>query len=362
MKTVCQIAEQVLKNLKRDIKSSTDIIPRTELPYVLVHQFPSYIEKYGEETFSQYRAHVKKTQDVRAKAMSLLPIYRSKGIPAPISTIQVAITLCGVGECGETTNRAAVDLVAKFLEEGLNTPVNTILTRGKVCKPYFKNTTDSYDHAFVIIGQLPIDWDFSIGLSAFRSLGSDCILVDPSLGIIGLARDAEKILKKIFDVYEINRIESCSVISPQIDGSIVKEILRNSNVIAGIIKHDLHLEEGVSVLTSPVLTPVSSTVTMPTLQRKILFDIRQSFTASRCFDSVECVMGAEEKLLPMHSLFRTKPSLFSACSLVKSSGRSFSCPDVEDNLLPTFSIFKPKPILLSVEPSCDWDKIERLVV
>jgi hypothetical protein len=338
MTIALQIAEQLLKTLKSEITSATDIISRTELPFTRVDEFPMNIEKYGALRFNQYLTHLKKIEEIRTKASSLFPIYTAKGIPSPFTTIQVAITQCGIGECGETTNRATVELMTQFTERGLNIPVNMITTLGKARVPFPKNDNDYYEHGFIIIGETPTDWDYSTGLRAFRKLGPDCILLDPSLGIIGPARDTEKLLKKMFDAYEINRIAGVDTVEPNIGGVFAKDILKNAKEIASIIKRDLHLVDKPKASTSSSSVPSPASVPSP---------VSVSSPAS-----VQLPSTAPMRILPKKILFDNTRS-----TQVRSFDNSEICS--EDKLLSSFSLFRPKNIMLS-EDSLTWKKSEQL--
>lgn len=271
-----------------------------------------------------------KIDAIRIKASSLLPIYEAKGITAPFTTIQVAITQCGVGECGETTNRAAVELLAKFTERGINTPISMVCTLGKARGPFPQKPADYYEHLFVIIGKTPTPWDYSAGLKAFSELSPDCILLDPSLGIIGPARDTEKLLKKMFDAYEINRVAGLDTLVAHREGVFAKDILKNSKEIAAIIKRDLHLVDKPKASTSsssssvPSTSSVASTSSVPstipigTLPRKILFDNTRS-TPVRSLDNAD--LCSEDNLLSVFSLFRPKNIMLSEDSLTWKKSR-----------------------------------------
>ena len=110
-RTTLELATDVLKKLKAEVTSSHDIISRVKLPFLFADQFENYKKQFGEEKFADYMRHIEKSDRVRNKALDLQAVFIKRGIPSPDTTMYVAITQCGVGECGDTSNRAAMELL-----------------------------------------------------------------------------------------------------------------------------------------------------------------------------------------------------------------------------------------------------------
>lgn len=227
------IAQNVVKKMKSEITSSNDVIPRAHNPFFFAADVSTYVDKFGIEKVENFIAHEIKTRAVRQKAIELMNAL-PKNTPAPVTTTQVAITLCGIGECSETSNRAMIEL----LKAGCKLPINIIGTKGKPKVPIPASPADFYDHAFVIIGNCEnLDSD----LNGLSRLDEKNVLLDPSLGIIGKAKETQILLSEIFKVYGIKTISSLVLIRPEIEGKMADVIFQNAKLMSDQIKTELHL-------------------------------------------------------------------------------------------------------------------------
>jgi len=239
-----ELANNVLSLIKKEVTLSNDIIPRTACKLSRNeeerwNEEKKLIEKYGEKTFARFVEHNRYLDIVRQKAGNL----SNKTTHSFKSTISVAITLLGVGEASELCIRGLVELI----KAGCKRPINCMLVVGTVRTMTPRTIYDYHTHLFLIIGKTPKDWNKIASIDAFKKLSDDCILLDPSLNIIGKAKDTNKLLKNMFEKYQINRIATeqtytCENPNDERIQKINQEILENAKKLSDKIKLELAKE------------------------------------------------------------------------------------------------------------------------
>ena len=199
------LAERVLKEIKGSVTSSDDIIPRSDLPVLLPANRQSDIAKFGAERMQEFLHLVEFEEKVSSLQFKAFSYLETIGHPCPTTTIYVAGTNMGVGECGDTSNLAAI-LLVKY---GCTSPINIIGLHG--LKPNY----EEFVHVVVVVGE----WTFSNPpIRSFTALGDDCILIDPLIGVVGKANKWDSIMggkeKKYLDCFNIHEIAHCGTIDP----------------------------------------------------------------------------------------------------------------------------------------------------
>jgi len=249
-----ELATTILKKLKKELTSETDIIPCKELPFCPTDRFEEFKATFGKR-FDDYLFQASKLKNIRAKATSLLPILNGK--MAPNVTADIAITLCGTGLCLERSNRLCVELLAAGCKEDINFITTLGKPRSSIIDKSKPEVNSHYTHAFVIIGKLPFVINDEIGLAVFREFNDDCILVDPLLGITGKAKNTAILLKDYFKTYEINRLGEVTTMNHTDHFKHVKTILANAKMFSDLIKRDLGLKEEKTSVNQPTSFPGS---------------------------------------------------------------------------------------------------------
>ena len=140
------LAERVLKEIKGSVTSSDDIIPRSDLPVLLPANRQSDIAKFGAERMQEFLHLVEFEEKVSSLQFKAFSYLETIGHPCPTTTIYVAGTNMGVGECGDTSNLAAI-LLVKY---GCTSPINIIGLHG--LKPNY----EEFVHVVVVVGE----WTF----------------------------------------------------------------------------------------------------------------------------------------------------------------------------------------------------------
>ena len=209
----------IVKQVNRIIKDGTgdrppvislnDIIPHRQISLTdRLHFTPTgchrNIAKYGEEQTLRYEQHEQKLERVRTEAIKCEDLYAAKGISSLSTTVSVATTLCGFGECQETSNRALTELIIKFSATKIQVPITVVTTEGRCLLP--NNEVFGYHHVFLIIGEIPKVFKLNGGLELFNQFSDDCILFDSSLGLVEKAKNLPRILRENFSQYQINKI------------------------------------------------------------------------------------------------------------------------------------------------------------
>jgi hypothetical protein len=159
------LANAVVKKIKDEVTSVHDIISRIELPFIFAHKRNKYISRFGKDRFERYEKHSEMLNKICEKVLEVTR-SRYKNIPCQFTTMNVALTMCGFGECSSVSNRALVELVAA----GYKLPINIVMVLGKPRVPNPQNDSDYYEHVFIIIGE---DISFnSASLEGFKQLRS----------------------------------------------------------------------------------------------------------------------------------------------------------------------------------------------
>lgn len=218
------IAKEVIKEIKAKVTSSHDIISRLALPFMHGDEIEQYKAKFGEKVMNESIRHMKMTSIVRAVATKSPELAKVK---CPLTTAQIAITECGLGECSETSNLAALKLIEKGCKN-----VHLIGIKGMPRIGGIQG--DYYDHAFVLVGDIsPLD--IGSALSDFDKLDKNCVLVDPLLGIAGPAHQFNTLLKDYLAIYKMKSIFAINDVPDGIKNEI-QEIKATAKSIADQMK------------------------------------------------------------------------------------------------------------------------------
>lgn len=216
--TNLQLAQLTLRLIKRSVISLNDLIPTSDLPLSTKDAEAKEVElKYGTTQAEAFKIHDNKTVAIREKVV--LACRSLQSIDFPISSTNLAITVFGVGECSETTNLAMV----KLCQLDCKTTINIIGLQGYRSK--FSNLR--FRHGFIILGDCD---QLTNNLASLDTLPKSCVYLDPSLGLIGRAKDIRKLLAKDIAKYGYDQIAEQQVIPPGDTG--YKITVKNALLIA----------------------------------------------------------------------------------------------------------------------------------
>lgn len=195
------IARQILGQIKQDVTSTQDIIPKWDIPYVSVLNAPLLYQTFGEKLvkYSQLILQIDKIRKATSLATS-----RLKDLTYPIASERLAVTKFGVGECDETTTLARIRCCLS----------------GQRCFGILVSDAQKYKrnnpsaHCFVLMGIGVDEFDKSVEknnntfIEVIKRLKNG-VLLDPFLNLVCSLKELESKgtdLFKYFDNYNIKYI------------------------------------------------------------------------------------------------------------------------------------------------------------
>lgn len=209
-----ELAQRVMKEIQEKVTTSNSIIPGTDLPMIFLPEMPSYNAKFGPAKMKEimdYQSYISKIRTVPRLSAEISKLEK-EGKPSPLTTMYIAITMMGVGECADTSNLAMILLC----QNSCKSPVNIINLVGK------KPNDDPFEHALVVIGEcqpLASSAARARGVPSFRGLGDDCVIMDPLLGVVGKANDILNIPDEMayLTTFAVNRIDQITTVPASVD-------------------------------------------------------------------------------------------------------------------------------------------------
>lgn len=222
------LSQEILSIIKKEVTSSTDMIPMHKLPHFFIGEVGNYIQTFGLETVSNYISLLERLKRARDLASNLFPQVFIKSTPSPISTRDLAITFCGVGECGETSNRAVFEL----MKAGCSDPINMVMITGE------RNSSSlTYSHVFLIIGDIS-HLGHEVSLGCLEKLRSDCVLFDPFFSRVETAQRTTAFLSTIFNIHKIDKVHvECFI--PPFSVNDYDLILKNAQKLSLLVMQEL---------------------------------------------------------------------------------------------------------------------------
>jgi hypothetical protein len=201
------LARTLVSELKATNVCSHDIIARENLPFVLIHEFPIYIKKFGPERFKLFMGHNHQTKAIRAEVTN---ICHRLSVPFPIMTRSLAVAALGYGECQELASKITTDLInhdrfdsALVMLEGL---------------PDERYSGYPHLHALNILG---IDPDKhapeTLGIQSiedFQKLPASAVVIDPLLGYVGLAHNYQSDNHAYLNSFKFHKIGEWRTFDP----------------------------------------------------------------------------------------------------------------------------------------------------
>jgi hypothetical protein len=232
------LAKKVLAKIKKEITTSNDIIPFAELPFFYAQDRNKYIEKFGLDKIEAYEKHTELLKKLRSFIPKYYPKYVNK-IVFPLATLKIAISMCGVGECDEATQRAAMELV----NLGCKEEINFILITGKPREvfPEPKKAEDYYGHTLIVIGDINklINTDPKL---FFQNLPDTHVLLDAKFRVVAAANKTPEVLKEIFEAFELNKVVSINGINPQEHFSACQKVASTAKAISEHFAKKLNIQ------------------------------------------------------------------------------------------------------------------------
>jgi hypothetical protein len=217
------VAKKVLEQIKRDVTSSDDIIPSVELPHIFPHEMASYERKFGEDKMGEMMRYNNYSSILRnrKRADETFKRLEKEGKISPWTTMNIAVTMMGIGECSETSNLAAILLCQK----GCQAPINVLMLKGLL--PNGK----SFSHAVVVIGNCEV---LTGELESFKQLSDDCVLIDPLIGVVGRANQIQTLEKEkeYIKVFDLTSFSEMHTINPLTSKKEVEEIVKNAEQLS----------------------------------------------------------------------------------------------------------------------------------
>lgn len=277
------LANQVLAVVKKSKTSSHDIIPSTELPYLMPNQMIEFVDKFGYEKMEQYIKYLQDLHVARDSAKKLTNMYKGQWY-SPGYCANVAITQLGLGECQEAANLAVLQL--GLLKCKYQVRVCSIAS-------YNVNVRSggNYNHAFIILGDAS-RMKAGDPFSAFKSLPDDCVLLDPFLGIVGKANQFNELLKDYIAAFQMEVIQSMDV--AELGAIDYQQIQTNVAIFATEMKKmaaspdcvkSPHLEETMSILNEVKEPKQRAIIKLTSAAEKSHADIYASFLAKLAIDN-----------------------------------------------------------------------------
>jgi hypothetical protein len=217
-----ELAQKVLTQIKTEVVTSNDIIPRTKIPVISYAEMTTNYEKFGDklQEMIDYQDYTNRIRSVASLEKTIAQLEKT-GQPAPMTTYYIAITMMGVGECADTSNLA----MALLCQNGCESLINVISLGG------VKPNGEPFEHALVVIGNSdPI----TENLSSFAALSDDCTFIDPLTSVIGQANkiltlDKETAYLRTFNVTSI--LDSITI-DPKKNRETIEVIMKNAKEIS----------------------------------------------------------------------------------------------------------------------------------
>lgn len=268
MKHNLEVVKSVLTEVKKQVRSIHDIIPFRELPFFIEKDSSEYAKKFGEETVKRYIAAIELLREVRKKVTTFLP---SDELFSTQFIRDLAIGLCGIGECGEQTTFT----IYKLLEKNYPLWINRVPIIGKKRNKY--DADPYYVHVVVLLNDTEFAGDSTFKtLDNFKSL-SNTLLVDPLFGVVDDAGAAFSLLHDIITQYELKDISSgqqyddynydyIRAFSVDRDSKGLASLVSKAREISEWIKKELNLPERIAKIYSPVSLASQSITTTPSVE------------------------------------------------------------------------------------------------
>lgn len=220
MKPISVMAQEVLVEVKKRMISSNDIIPRSKMTTLELKDLAHYIQEFGQEKVSEMLRY----QQYATFLANLLPEERKRlderKQKESLITVEYALGLMGVGECGEATIQALILLA----EKGCSLPVTRVVLQGE------KADGKSCEHALLVIGDCK---KLGKDVSSFRKLANDCILLDPFINVSGQANKFMNLEKEYSSAYKLTKIVHTRTWTAQELASLLAAVQKEAPKMAG---------------------------------------------------------------------------------------------------------------------------------
>lgn len=216
------LARTLVSELKATNVCSHDIIARENLPFVLIHEFPIYIKKFGAERFKLFMGHNHQTKAIRAEVTN---ICHRLSVPFPIMTRSLAVAALGYGECQELASKIASDLIdqdrfdsALVMLEGL---------------PDERHSGYPHLHALNILGIDPeaTETQGIHSVEDFQKLPVNAVVIDPLIGYVGSAHNYQSDNRAYLNSFNFHKIGDWRTFDPYQKMSLSK-IQSNARIIS----------------------------------------------------------------------------------------------------------------------------------
>ena len=270
------LARTLVSELKATNVCSHDIIARENLPFVLIHEFPIYIKKFGPERFKLFMGHNHQTKEVRAEVKNIC--HRLK-VPFPIMTRSLAVAALGYGECQELASKIASDLMnqdrfdsALVMLEGL---------------PDERHSGYPHLHALNILGIDPYEHPpEKLGIHTiddFQKLPANAVVIDPLLGYVGSAHKYQSDNRGYLNSFSFHKIGDWRTFDPyqKVSLSTIQfnaQIISIQMIAKGFTPYDRSKLDALRVSR----TPTAVAFGLPSHPVKI-FDMKASHQADVAF-------------------------------------------------------------------------------
>lgn len=187
-----KLAQEILTTLKKKIKSSNDILPKSSLPHFNPEGLTE-CQKLNSEQFDELMVYMRKFNLMREIAQAVLS---KLNVEIPDFVGNAAVAQFGVGENEEITDAAILELLKQ------NSSKN--ISRFEVYDPHYPLD----HHSFILLGHTQ-GLDPSDGLVCLKSLDDHCILLDPFLNVVCQANqyDQNDQIKKYHSAFSMSKAE-----------------------------------------------------------------------------------------------------------------------------------------------------------
>ncbi len=232
-----ELATAILAEIKARVTSSDDIIPSVECPIFSPVLLKEYTEKFSTNVLSRYITlthHVIKVFDSLKAAIPECTALRGHPDFAIQFIANLATALMGAGDCGPTSSLAC----ALLLQRDCRSPVSHVTVSGR------KSNGLLYGHQFVIIGEHRLSrgtfGPLAGRASPFKSLGADCVILDPLINMAFRASDIDQLEKvtSLYRTFQIDTITDCLIINH--NKSRAKPMMTQMHAAAERLRDDVY--------------------------------------------------------------------------------------------------------------------------
>ncbi len=199
------IATSVLKEIKQSVVSSHDIIPSHLVNSFLYSSNPAIRNSIQVRDYHAYKDICRRIKERIHPADATIPtIHEYREIVESLVR-----TECGIGESKETSDLAII----KLIQNGCKN-VHRVQIRST------PNPDGSFNYLyFVLVGDIsPLKSGDS--LSTFSKINKNCVVIAPSINVVGQASQLNTLLKNHIQAFKLNEVTAVITVSERFQKAV----------------------------------------------------------------------------------------------------------------------------------------------